>query len=128
MHLVGSETNRIIRTIKLQSSPTNVGMEPVYWNGTSEPALLFNGGWLWDLQKAQGGKLPGLPSPGGGDLHRMGFYHAISANVVGDRREEIITWDPTATEIYIYSPAPLDDSLAVSYRHGPRQYNPRLMD
>ncbi len=57
----------------------------------------------------------------------MGFYHAIPANIVGDCREELVLWDPTATSVYIYSAAPLD-AHTPTYRAGPRQYNPRLMD
>lgn len=128
VHLLSSESNKIISTIKLQSSPTNVGMEPVYWNGPDEPALLFNGGWLWDMQRGQGRPLPRLPPPGGAKIHRMGFYHAIPANICGDEREELITWDPTAKTILIYTAGPLEDSLTPKYQHGPRQYNPRLMD
>lgn len=128
VHVVSSAAGAIIRTFDLQDSPTNVGMEPVYWNGPDRPALLFNGGWLWDLERAAGHPLPELPPPNGGDVHRMGFYHAIPANLCGDNREELVVWDPTATEIFIYSPSPLDRSLTPEYHHGPRQYNPRLMD
>jgi hypothetical protein len=128
VHLVSSETNEIINTIELQSSPTNVGMEPVYWHGPQKPALLFNGGWLWDLQLGQGGPLPDLPPPNGGEVHRMGFYHVIPANLCGDEREELVVWDPTARHIYVYTPKPMNDSVPAKYSHGPRQYNPRLMD
>ncbi|MCA9069134.1 MAG: hypothetical protein KDA84_09440, partial [Planctomycetaceae bacterium] len=128
IHLVSSESNKIISTIELQFSPTNVGMEPVYWNGPDKPALLFNGGWLWDMQQAKGWELPKLPPPNGGKIHRMGFYHAIPANLCGDDREEIVVWDPTATDIYIYTPTPLNEMVCQKYKHGPRQYNPRLMD
>lgn len=128
VHLVSSQTNKIINTIELQFSPTNVGMEPVYWNGPNEPALLFNGGWLWDMRQGKGWQLPDLPPPNGGDVHRMGFYHVIPANLVGDGREELVVWDPTATSVYIYTPQSLNESLRSKYNHGPRQYNPRLMD
>lgn len=128
IHLVSSASNEIIKTLELQASPTNVGMEAVYWNGPDKAALLFNGGWLWNLQEAQGRPLPKLAPPNGDTAHRMGFYHAIPANLCGDRREEIVTWDPTARHLFIYTPAVLDESLRPKYRHGPRQYNPRLMD
>ena len=128
VRLVSSESNRIIDTIELQFSPTNVGMESVYWHGPDRPALLFNGGWLWDMQQRTGWQLPDLPPPNGGNVHRMGFYHAIPANLVGDNREELVIWDPTATDVYVYTPKPLNESLAPNYNHGPRQYNPRLMD
>ena len=52
----------------------------------------------------------------------------IPANLCGDRREELVIWDPTAKDIYIYSPKPFNKSEYTGYRAGPRQYNPRLMD
>lgn len=128
VHLVSSEKNDIVATIELQFSPTNVGMEAVFWNGPDKPALLYNGGWLWDMEEAKGAPLPGLPPPNGGQVHRMGFHHAIPANLCGDQREELIVWDPTATHVYIYTAKPLDKSIRPAYHHGPRQYNPRLMD
>ncbi len=128
VHLVSSESNKIISTIELQFSPTNVGMGSVYWNGPDKRALLSNGGWLWDMQQGKGGQLPGLPPPGGGKIHRMGFYHAIPVDLCGDNREELVLWDPTATDVYIYTPKPLDESAYRGYRAGPRQYNPRIMD
>jgi hypothetical protein len=128
VHVVSSESNRIISTFDLQFSPTNVGMDPVYWNGPDQPALLYNGGWLWDMEQAKGWQLPDLPPPNGGKVHRMGFYHFIPANICGDQREELVVWDPTARHIYIYTPKNFDPSVSSKYRHGPRQYNPRLMD
>jgi hypothetical protein len=103
-------------------------MEPVFWNGPNKAALLYNGGWLWDLKTAKGNPLPDLPPPNGGKVHRMGFYHAISANLCGDDREELVLWDPTATDVYIYTPKPLDESAYRGYQAAPRQYNPRIMD
>ena len=126
--LVSSETNRIVSRLQLNASPTNVGMEPVFWNSPDKAALLYNGGWLWDLKTAKGNPLPDLPTPNGGKVHRMGFYHAIPANLCGDDREELVLWDPTATDIFIYTPRPLDQSAYRGYRAGPRQYNPRIMD
>ena len=128
VHLVAGESNKIISTFDLQFSPTNVGMDPVYWNGQDQPALLYNGGWLWDMEKAKGWQLPNLPPPNGGNVHRMGFYHFIPANICGDKREELVIWDPTAQHLYIYTPKSFDPSLRSKYIHGPRQYNPRLMD
>lgn len=126
--LVSSATNQIVDRLHLNFSPTNVGMVPVYWRGPEKAALLYNGGWLWDLQRKEGRTLPRLPPPGGPNVHRMGFYHAIPANVCGDDREELVIWDPTAKHIYIYSPKPLNTSAWRTYVAGPRQYNPRLMD
>jgi hypothetical protein len=126
--LVSSSNNRIISRCQLNFSPTNVGMEPVYWNGPNHAALLYNGGWLWDLKTKTGSELPNLPPPNGGDVHRMAFHHAIPADLCGDHREELLLWDPTATRFYIYTPAPLNESAYRRYSASPRQYNPRLMD
>lgn len=128
VHLVSSQTNEIVDTLELQASPTNVGMEPVFWHGPDQPALLYNGGWLWDLQKRKGWVLPDLPAPNGGQIHRMGFHHAIPANVVGDDREDLIVWDPTGTEVFVYTPAPVTEPAFGRFQNGPRQYNPRIMD
>lgn len=128
IHVVASDTNRILRTLAMQASPTNVGMEPIRWRGKDRPSLLFNGGCLWDLERGQGWRLPDLPPPNGGDVHRMGFYHMIPANLVGDAREEMVVWDPTAAHVYIYTQRSADQSALPKYVHGPRQYNPRLMD
>ena len=128
LYVVSSATGRIERELTINPSPTNVGMEAVYWNGPDQPALLYNGGWLWDLNSGRGSELPDLPPANGNDVHRMGFYHVIAADVCGDSREELVLWDPTAAHITIYTPAPLDETAYAGYKPGPRQYNPRLMD
>lgn len=127
--VISSRDNSIISRLTLNNSPNNTGMEPVFWNGPDKAALLFNGGWLWDLQTEQGTPLPGLPKANGARIHRMGFYHAIPANFCGDDREELILWDPTATEVFIYTQElPQNVQEYSGYRAGPRQYNPRIMD
>lgn len=126
--LISSETNKISDRIRLNPSPNNTGMEPVKWNGPNEAALLYNGGLLWDLKTRKGAPLPGLPPANGIKVHRMAFYHAIPANLCGDDREELVLWDPTATDVFIYTNGPTDGHLYQGYRAGPRQYNPRIMD
>lgn len=128
VHVVSSHENRVIKTFDMQESPTNVGMDAVYWNGPDQSALLFNGGWLWDMNSQQGALLPDLPPPNGGKIHRMGFYHMIPANLVGDDREELVVWDPTARHIFLYTQRGISEDIRPKYQHGPRQYNPRLMD
>jgi hypothetical protein len=126
--IVSSASNTIVDRFQINFSPTNVGMEPVYWRGRDKAALLYNGSWLWDVKSNSGRELPDLPLPNGNDAHRMGFYHAIPANLCGDDREELVLWDPTARDIYIYTPKPVDEAAYARYTAGPRQYNPRLMD
>ena len=126
--LVSSSNHKIVKRLKLNPSPTNVGMEPVFWNGFDHAALLYNGGWLWDLEAGQGTPLPELPPPHGAKIHRMGFYHAIPANICGDLREELVLWDPTATHIFVYTQPDATKAQYKGYRPGPRQYNPRIMD
>ncbi len=129
--LVSSATNRIVSQFQLNPSPNNVGMEAVFWNGPGQAALLVNGGWLWDLESRTGTALPDLPPANGGNVHRMGFYHAIPADVLGDAREEVVLWDPTATEVFVYTPAPLAIDPFRDYggfQAGLRQFNPRIMD
>ena len=128
MLIVSSASNSIVDRFKVNFSLTNIGMKPVYWHSQNKVALFYNGGWLWDVKSKVGRELPNLPPSNGNDVHRMGFYHAISANLCGDEREELVLWDPTARDIYIYTPKPLNKSAYTSYTAGPRQYNPRLMD
>lgn len=125
--VVSSSRGEIESRLTLNASPTNVGMETVFWNGSNRPALLYNGGWLWDLQSGRGRPLPDLPPPNGDRIHRMGYYHAIPANLCGDNREELVVWDPTATEVFIYT-QPGHDRSETPFHAGPRQYNPRIMD
>ena len=70
--VVSSSEGKIVSRQELNSSPTNVGMEPVYWNGPGEPALLYNGGWLWDLSTGRGQPL--IPVVLGDDIVRV-FKH-----------------------------------------------------
>lgn len=126
--LISSETNQISDRFRLNPSPNNTGMESVKWYGPNEAALLYNGGWLWDLETGKGAPLPGLPPANGSEAHRMGFYHAIPANLCGDDREELVLWDPTATDVFIYTNGQAGDDEYQGYHAGPRQYNPRIMD
>lgn len=128
VYVISSDTGEIVSDLKLNDSPNNTGMEAVYWNGPDRRALLYNGGWLWDLQANEHVALPDLPPPAGFDVHRMGWHHCIAADVCGDERQELVVWDPCGTAVFIYSPEPLDESAYGEYRPGPDQYNPRLMD
>jgi hypothetical protein len=110
----------------LNESPNNTGMTTVYWEGFEKPAILFNGGVLWRGRGDLFAELPGLPEPQGDA--KMGWYHCIPANVCGDTREEIITYNPWDQFIYIYTPEPFNKDKFKGYDPGPRQYNVRLMD
>lgn len=113
-------------TWKLNSSPNETGMEAVYWNGPDGTDLLYNGGELWNGDGSKHSDLPELPSPIGDT--KMGWYHCIPADVTGDKREEVVLYNPWDKHIYIYTPFPLDESAFEGYNPGPRQYNVRLMD
>ena len=124
--LVGSE-GRILRRFRLNPSPNNTGMEAVFWQGPDRPAALYNGGWLWHLEgEPRGVPLPGLPKPKG--PAKMGWFHAIPADVCSDRREELVLYNPWDRFVWIYTPDPIRDGAFTSYKPGPRQYNARLMD
>lgn len=116
----------VVNRFRLNESPNNTGMEAVYWNGPDAPALLYNGGMLWDPTTGEGIELPGLPDPD--PVGRMAWYHGIPANVCGDDREEIVLYNPWDPTIYIYTPGSPDDPIVSPFLAGPRQYNPRLMD
>ena len=119
-------TGEVITKFLLNESPNNTGMEAVYWNGTSEAALLYNGGMLWKGDGSQSMPLPGLPPEQGN--RRQGWYHCIPANVGGDEREEAVVYNPWDRYVYIYTPAPLNEETYAGFVPGSRQYNVRLLD
>lgn len=124
--LVADNDGRIVRRFRLNSSPNETGMETVYWNGVDEPAMLYNGGILFNGNGEPAISLPDLPPPVGPE--KMGWYHAVPADLCGDEREDLLVYNPWADDVYIYTPAPFDDTGYSGYVPGPRQYNARLMD
>ena len=124
--LVADNDGRIVRRFRLNSSPNETGMETVYWNGFDAPAMLYNGGILFDGNGEPAVALPDLPPPVGPG--KMGWYHAVPADLCGDEREDLLVYNPWADAVYIYTPAPSDDTAYAGYVPGPRQYNARLMD
>lgn len=124
--LVADNDGRIVRRFRLNSSPNETGMETVYWNGFDAPAMLYNGGILFDGNGEPAVALPDLPPPVGPE--KMGWYHAVPADLCGDEREDLLVYNPWADAVYIYTPAPSDDTAYAGYVPGPRQYNARLMD
>ncbi len=128
VRVVSSDSGSVVDELVLNSSPNNTGMAEVFWCEPGERAMLFNGGWLWDIQTHQGIPLPELVPPIGEACHRMSWYHCIPANVCGDQREELVVYDPCATVIYVFTPEPPDPTAFAGYVAGPRQYNARLMD
>lgn len=124
--LVVDVTGTVLNRCELNRSPNNTGMEVVYWNGADRPAMLYNGGMLWDPVQGEAIPLPGLPPPEA--VGRMAWYHCIPANVCGDEREELVLYNPWTTRIYIYTQADNGGSVYTGFKAGPRQYNPRLMD
>lgn len=124
--LVADNDGRIVRRFRLNNSPNETGMETVYWNGFDAPAMLYNGGILFDGNGEPAVALPDLPPPVGPE--KMGWYHAVPADLCGDEREDLLVYNPWADAVYIYTPAPSDDTAYAGYDPGPRQYNARLMD
>lgn len=121
-----NQEGEVVRQFQLNESPNNTGMEVVYWNGIDQPAMLYNGGELWNGKGESVITFEELPPPKGNQ--RQGWYHCIPANVCGDKREEVVLYNPWDTAIYIYTPSPLDEDAFTNYQPGPRQYNVRLMD
>ena len=124
--LVVDVRGAVLRELDLNPSPNNTGMEVVHWNGPDAPALLYNGGMLWEPLAGVGIPLPGLPPSE--PVGRMAWYHCIPANVCGDEREEMVLYNPWMASVYIYTQQDNDPSAFTGYRAGPRQINPRLMD
>ena len=69
----------------------------------------------------------GLPPANGSKAHRMGFYNCILANLAATTAG-VGLWDPTATAVYVFTPALLNSTVHNVYAHEARQYNPRIMD
>jgi len=117
---------QVVKRFVLNESPNNTGMTTVYWNNRNQPALLFNGGILWNGDGEKFAELRELPPPQGDK--RAGWYHCIPADIYGDPREEIITYNPWDHYVFVYTPYPQQISEYQGYNPGPRQYNVRLMD
>ncbi|MDP6041037.1 MAG: hypothetical protein QGG64_20980 [Candidatus Latescibacteria bacterium] len=100
-------------------------MEVIHWHANKGPDLLYNGGQFFD-GNGNGTPLPNLTSPV--PPTRMGWYHCIPGNFCGDEREDLLVYNPWATDCYIYTPEPLDGSAYKGYSATPKQYNARLMD
>jgi hypothetical protein len=124
--MVVANNGAILRRFVLNDSPNHTGMEVVFWNGSEAEAVLYNGGMLWHGDGRRLAELPGLPEPTG--PAKMGWYHCIPANVCGDRREEVVLYNPWDRSVWIFTPEPFDRAAFRGYRAGRRQYNPRLMD
>ena len=113
----------ILTRFAVDESPNNTGMESVRWS--DEGDLLFSPSALFDGHGRKVVTLPELPPPSGG---KMGWYHCFPADVCGDKREEVVLYDPYGDAVYIYTPAPLDEAAYGGYQHAARQYNARLLD
>jgi len=122
--IVDTEGNPVSH-FQLNHSPNETGMEVVHWHGEEGPDVLYNGGLLFD-GNGKTVELPHLPSAQGPE--KMGWYHAIAADLCGDPREDLLLFNPWASEVFIYTPEPLDESAYRGYSATPKQYNARLMD
>jgi len=123
--LIVDNNGEEISRFPLNSSPNETGLETVHWHGETGPDVLYNGGYLFD-GNGNSVPLPDLPPTRG--PAKMGWYHCIPGDFCGDNREDLLIYNPWSTDVYIYSPEPLDESVYRGYSATPRQYNARLMD
>lgn len=114
----------ILRKFELNDSPNDTGMEAVFWNGPDNTALLYNGGMLWRGDGSMFAELPSLPEPQG--TKRRGWYHCIPADLLGDKGEELVVYNPWDSFVAIYGKP--DAQAWKAYQATARQYNVRLMD
>lgn len=128
--MVVATDGRILTRLELNDTPNHTGMEMVYWAGSDQPALLYNGGQLWRGDGRRFAVLKELPEPAGPS--RMGWYHCIPANVCCDEREELVLYNPWDRFVWVFTPTRVTDEAWQAgfegYRSTPRQYNVRLMD
>ncbi len=117
---------KILRRMKLNSSPNETGMEMIRWHGAEGPDLLYNGGMLWDLDRETSRPLTDLPPTRGHE--RMGWWHAVPADYSGRGREELFVYNPWMPDFYFYAPAPLDEARDLRCPRTARFANVRLMD
>ena len=123
--MIVAQDGVVLSRFQVDESPNNTGMEIVCWNGPGQADLLYSPAAIFNGHGHKVATFPELPTPTGG---KMGWYHCFPANVCGDKREEVVLYDPYSDAVYIYTPAPLDESRFDRYHHGPRQYNARLLD
>lgn len=123
--MIVGEGGEVLDRFEVPQSPNNTGLEIVQWNGPDAPGVVYSPAALVDGRGRLVTDFPGLAEPTGG---RQGWFHCFAADICGDAREEVVLFDPNATSVFVYTPAPLDEGAYRGYRHGPRQYNARLMD
>ncbi len=123
--MIVAQGGEVLDRFDVPESPNNTGLEIVRWNGPNKPGVIYSPAALVDGHGKLVSEFPELPEPSGGN---QGWFHCFAADVCGDQREEVVLYDPCATSIFIYTPAPLDETAYSGYYHGARQYNARLMD
>jgi len=121
------QTGQILHTFQLNESPNNTGMEIIYWEGSDQPALIYNGGTLWSGKGTLLHRFDALTVPPVGNK-RQGWYHCIPVDIVGDEGEEVVLYNPWENFIYLYAADREGWSNMKNYHHTARQYNVRLMD
>jgi hypothetical protein len=121
--LIADQKGNIIQNFSLNHSPNETGMEVIHWNGGID--LIYNGGTLFD-GCGNAYPLPNLPPPIGPE--KMGWYHCIPGNFCQDHHDDLLIYNPWATEIFIYT-TQLDAKRSFhGFKNTSRQYNARLMD
>jgi hypothetical protein len=116
----------VVRRLRLNESPNNTGMETIRCGVRDGPDMLFNGGWLWNLDSGEGEPLPGLRPPV--PVGRMAWYHCIPLDAHGKGNEGLVVYNPWDTKIHLYEPVDGAPHARRGYRTTLRQANVRLMD
>lgn len=121
-----SRQGNTIRRFRINESPNNTGMEAIYWHGLDAPALLYNGGVLWQGNGEKFSDLPDLPAAKGDK--KMGWYHCIPVDAFESPGEELLVYNPWDRCILLYTKPGQAGATPRTFKAAPRQYNVRLMD
>jgi hypothetical protein len=98
---------------------------PVAWSGNGLQQIWLPGmAQIIDGHNRVVGDLSDDPDVAALSADSYMFTQAFAANVIGDEREELIVYFPYGgTQVRIYSPDPLDETLVTPYLHREDLYN-----
>jgi len=121
--LIADQKGNIIQRFLLNHSPNETGMEVIHWEGGID--LIYNGGQLFD-GFGNAHSLPNLPPPMGPE--KMGWYHCIPGNYCQNSHDDLLLYNPWATDLFIYTTQSDTNTTFSGFKNTARQYNARLMD